>query len=1077
MSSTNLELSIPQILFKDYLNVPSNRDRTNAFFNELEPYSAYTIGDQVLIDPIPKEPIFAETACPYALTKGTDFDLYEQDSTGVLERFTRLRVNNQTTPIAVNRIVTLVADPTQSLNILTDGMQFNYGTGEPNPTDYRLFNNDTEIFRTNATVQYVYNFRAGYITMYGTAIPAANVRFTFVRYRGRKGVQAVSQEINALDTRVGTAEENITGLDTRVGTAEGNISGLDTRVGTAEEAILDISNNLEIEDVVNLYSAAPMYIAGLTTSGSTSFTVTWTLPVRKALNFVDPGSQAANLVPRINSTRVLIRRTDTVPMSAFVQTDLSTSPTTFLSRTFNINSTFGAVTIVAGGTYDVKVYGINFAGDDETKQLIITNLSLQAAGSPSIVQTPTSFTAPSRTSLRFAFVKPQFNDTTNSNTTTPAISAYRIRYQAVGSVSRAVPYHDATEVSFDESADNNTTQVNRSLGIVQATRYRWLGIRARNAVNANFGPELAPNTEITTADPISGDFITARSPTAATITSQSRTFWRGAVGASITQNYYNTVGGGTGFASAFAFSGTSTFFVNGGRLGTITTDALVTLASRYKGKDDLVNYTADQTVSLPGFKNDGTLNTITTSPATPTVIGFTSTSISDPQAASTNLKTMAIVGQTAFTSTVSPGAASYFPVSGTNIYSIQFSITGQGSFTDILSLSLSPYTATHDFVVDDLSGNPAVSSISSTTSTFAYARVCNIPSVSTFQLSVGFTASNLCSATTLFVPNDRRYARLELSSTSLNGSTLNEDFNFTTVANNPGASRTLSSTARTVRIPKTQPKIDITANAPDRLSELGNVITCRAYNLRGQASTVAAISDSDPIWFDGASFTNDPVSTIQPFGTDAFVWDPSNRYTLPTQVSHTNNITNSQLLFVNNRYSARSGYYRDYSGYKGAGPDYSSFSNTGTTYTSSTYKWITFKFTNQSSFVTSTINTQLKRVKINGASRALWSPDVAVFTMQIQTNGTLEIQTMWLDARKSFVDTELSSFTNRALSQALTDDAAFGNHDDNDVNNAGYYVFRSSGSDDRFDIYVRVGIKVGSTAEVTSVALEDLDPS
>jgi hypothetical protein len=1049
MSSTNLELSIPQILFKDYLNVPSNRDRTNAFFNELEPYSAYTIGDQVLIDPIPKEPIFAETACPYALTKGTDFDLYEQDSTGVLERFTRLRVNNQTTPIAVNRIVTLVADPTQSLNILTDGMQFNYGTGEPNPTNYRLFNNDTEIFRTNATVQYVYNFRAGYITMYGTAIPAANVRFTFVRYRGRKGVQAVSQEINALDTRV----------------------------GAAEAAILDISNNLEIEDVVNLYSAAPMYVAGSTTSGSTSFTVTWTLPVRKALNFVDPGSQAANLVPRINSTRVLIRRTDTVPMSAFFQTDLSTSPTTFLSRTFNINSTFGGVTIVAGGTYDVKVYGINFAGDDETKQLIITDLSLQAAGSPSIVRTPTSFTAPSRTSLQFAFVKPQFNDTTNSNTTTPAISAYRIRYQAVGSVSRAVPYHDANEVSFDESADNSTTQVNRSSGIVQATRYRWLGIRARNAVNANFGPELAPNTEITTADPISGDFITARSPTAATITSQSRTFWRGAVGASITQNYYNTVGGGTGFASAFAFSGTSTFFVNGGRLGTITTDALVTLASRYKGKDDLTNYTTDQTVSLPGFKNDGTLNTITTSPATPTVIGFTSTSISDPQAASTNLKTMAIVGQTAFTSTVSPGAASYFPVSGTNIYSIQFSITGQGSFTDILSLSLSPYTATHDFVVDDLSGNPAVSSISSTTSTFSYARVCNIPSLSTFQLSVGFTASNLCSATTLFVPQDRRYARLELSSTSLNGSTLNEDFNFTTVASNPGASRTVSSTARTVGIPRAHSKIDITANAPDRLSELGNVITCRAYNLRVGSvgvSAVAAISDSDPIWFDGASFTNDPVTTIQPFGTNAFVWDPSNRYTLPTQVNHTTNITNSQLLFVNNRYSARSGYYRDYSGYKGSGPNYNNLSNTGSTYTSSTYKWITFKFTNQSSFVTPTINTQLKRVKINGETRASWNADVAVFTMQIQTNGTLEIQTMWLDARKSFVDTELSSFTNRALSQALTDDAAFGNHDDN---NAGYYVFVSSGSDVRFDIYVRVGIKVGSTAEVTSVALNDLDPS
>lgn len=1044
-----LEASIPQILFKDYLNVPSNRDRTNAFFNELEPYSTYTIGDQTLIDPIPRQPIFAETACPYDLVQGTDFETYEQDSTGVLEKFTKLRVNNQAGPIAVNRVVTLLSDPTQSLNILTDGLQFNYGIGEPNPTDYALFNEDTPVFRTNTAVQYVYNFRAGYISMYGTPIPAANVRFTFVRYRGRKGVQTISAQVG----------------------------GLETRVGAAEAAIVDISNNLEIEDVVNLYSAAPMYTAGVSTSGSTSFTVTWTLPQRKALNFVAPGDNDANLVPRINTTRVMIRRTDTVPVSAFVQTDNSSSPTSFLSRTFSINSTFGAgaVTIVAGGTYDVKIYGVNFAGDDETKQLIITNRSLQAAGSPSIVRTPTSFTALSRTSLRFAFTKPEFNDTANSNTDTPAISAYRIRYRAVGSVSRAVPYHDDTEITFDPVATNSTTQADRTSGIVQATTYRWLGIRARNAVNANFGPELQPDTEITTPNPISADFITARSPTAATITSQSRTFWRGAAGASITQNYYNTAGGGAGFASAFAFSGVSTFFVNGGNLGIVTDSALVTLQSRYKGKDDLSNYADDQTVSLPGFTGLGTLNAITTSPATPAVVGFTNTSISDPQAASTNLKTMAVVGQTEFTSSKSPGDAAAFPVSGMNVYSIQFSITGVGSLADVLISTPGSHLVTHDFVVDDLSGTPTVSSITSTTSEFSFARVCNIPSVSTFKLSVGFTASNLCSTTTLFVPNNRQYARVEFSSSSLSGPILNEDFNFTTAANNPEASRTVSSTPRTVRILKTQPKIDITANAPDQLSELGNVITCRGYNLRGTESAAAAIADTDPIWFDGASFTNDPVSTIRTFGTNAFVWGPSDRYTLPTQVSHTTDITDSQLLFVNNRYSARTGYYRDYSGYKGAGPNYSGFGSTGSSYAGNSYKWIVFKFTDQSSFVTPTINTQLKQVMINGVSRSSWSADVAVFTMQIQTNGSLPgIQTMWLDARKSFVDTELSSFANRGISQALTDDAAFGNHDDN---NAGYYVFVSSGSDVQFDIYVRVGIKVGSVAEVTSVALNNLDPS
>ena len=229
-----LEASIPQILFKDYLNVPSNRDRNNAFFNELEPYSAYTIGDQTLIDPIPRQPVFAETTCPYDLTAGTDFETYEQDSTGVLEKFTKLRVNNQAGPIAVNRVVTLLSDPTQSLNILADGLQFNYGIGEPNPMDYTLFDVDTPVFRTNATVQYVYNFRAGYISMYGTPIPAANVRFTFVRYRGRKGISnlAVSPWVD-----VGNP---VTGISYTAGNV-----GIGTSEPSASSA-LDVSGNLTV---------------------------------------------------------------------------------------------------------------------------------------------------------------------------------------------------------------------------------------------------------------------------------------------------------------------------------------------------------------------------------------------------------------------------------------------------------------------------------------------------------------------------------------------------------------------------------------------------------------------------------------------------------------------------------------------------------------------------------------------------------------------------------------------------------------------------------------------------------------
>lgn len=184
--------NVADVLFKDYLNVPFNKVG-NPFFNEDAPFSTYSVGDQVLIDPIPREPTFVEVACPYAEIAATEYTKYEQDGSGVLEKFTRLKLKQVDLIAGGSSAVRYLLDPSDasSLNILSNSLQFNYGRN--NTTNYELFIDGTLVPRSNVARSYIFNFRAGYLTFYGTTpltttFTGGNVEFTFVRYRGRVGL-------------------------------------------------------------------------------------------------------------------------------------------------------------------------------------------------------------------------------------------------------------------------------------------------------------------------------------------------------------------------------------------------------------------------------------------------------------------------------------------------------------------------------------------------------------------------------------------------------------------------------------------------------------------------------------------------------------------------------------------------------------------------------------------------------------------------------------------------------------------------------------------------------------------------
>jgi hypothetical protein len=170
--------SIPQILFKEYLNVPSNRSANAPFYTETEPYNNYVIGDEVFLNKIPKDPQFNEDVNPY---NDVVCSKYEKDTTNVLERFTKLQMTKKEGSIAMTAY-------TNGVNLLKDGFQFNYSGSTGGAFDYQLFVDDIPVSRANERFSYIYNYRSGYISFYGEVPEPSRVKFTFVHYIGKKGI-------------------------------------------------------------------------------------------------------------------------------------------------------------------------------------------------------------------------------------------------------------------------------------------------------------------------------------------------------------------------------------------------------------------------------------------------------------------------------------------------------------------------------------------------------------------------------------------------------------------------------------------------------------------------------------------------------------------------------------------------------------------------------------------------------------------------------------------------------------------------------------------------------------------------
>lgn len=203
------KFSAEKLLFKDYLNVPSNRP-TAEWFDEGDSYNNYIIGNDVFADAVPDDPTFTDISTP-AKYNGLEMSKYYIDSTGVLENFEKLvlKVVPKRTALVNGslRNVVFYQTDTAGENILKNAFQFNYGTNREFPKfNYILYINGTELSKGT---RWLFNYKSGYITFYSDE-PLENdvVSFTFVRYKGRIGLSNIQSDITSSIT---TVQQNVDG--------------------------------------------------------------------------------------------------------------------------------------------------------------------------------------------------------------------------------------------------------------------------------------------------------------------------------------------------------------------------------------------------------------------------------------------------------------------------------------------------------------------------------------------------------------------------------------------------------------------------------------------------------------------------------------------------------------------------------------------------------------------------------------------------------------------------------------------------------------------------------------------------
>lgn len=200
-------------LFNQFLNQTTTRPGLD-YFNQVDiPYQNYIPQEDVWIQDIPANPDFSSNDIPpeYDISRTEGVERYVEDyqldlNSGYVERFIKLKlkcINKNNAPLTYSAL-----DPSGG-SLLADAIQYNYKNNQSesfNPYNYILYyksgGTDVAIQRSSKAYGYLFDIKSGYITFYGSALPAniqngnAVLYLTFCRYIGVKGMKGINDVLN-----------------------------------------------------------------------------------------------------------------------------------------------------------------------------------------------------------------------------------------------------------------------------------------------------------------------------------------------------------------------------------------------------------------------------------------------------------------------------------------------------------------------------------------------------------------------------------------------------------------------------------------------------------------------------------------------------------------------------------------------------------------------------------------------------------------------------------------------------------------------------------------------------------------
>lgn len=307
-------------------------------------------------------------------------------------------------------------------------------------------------------------------------------------------------------------------------TSYSTTSGLGISTSTTpSEAISKIDTWLD----AYILDAPPALTEGETIDGVQFISVSWTNPVQKKLAFITntyvPQINAikADIVPSANNTdqtwshsnkwTVTLETVTTKPTVTTLKIilDYSSGTSGLSAGVYSFYGTTTSTRIIAGTSYDIRVYATNQATDAGEKTIryaTFLNHATLLAGTPN-APTGVSVDSITTSSAITRWTAPSDRDTTSD--ATPFLIQYQVNITSGSSIRYGGSYGTATTPQQGSATAGSDATTNQTLTGLNPGQTYAVTVQGKNALNSAYGSSSSPEVTFTTSNPSAPSYPSA----------------------------------------------------------------------------------------------------------------------------------------------------------------------------------------------------------------------------------------------------------------------------------------------------------------------------------------------------------------------------------------------------------------------------------------------------------------------------------------------------------------------------------------------------------------------------------------